>query len=549
MKTPNFSTGQYIDAPTLNAASALVSGDLALGAGLFKPGLVFPEAAGYGATGLSVNASLPSPFAVLFGTGAMAQAHGVTTGADSQSYSVSFSGAVPGSGSTTAYLAASYLSIQQSPLQIVGPPVGHPDYNPNFAPYTAYTQNVDSLSVFVTTTKPDNSAIFELFRVTLAAAATGVGTMNTAYQQRASGPNVTQTLAVSGTYQVLVANAGRRHQATAASTLTLPSVAGSDGLTFPFSSATSGVVTIQAAGSDLIYGGPNAASGIASFAIAQGTAVTLEGDQGIWQIVSAGQPGNLRLAHGECYLSLSGGNLLLTPYNGNNLIVNGVQCAIPAAGLSLAPTSLTSGTAYYIYATSTTPGVVTGLEASTTGHSTDTTLGNVGVEIKTGDSSRTLVGLVNVIAGPAFADSGQNRLVASWFNPVSKTGVGTFSTTRSTTATTLGEVNSEIRVNFVTFVNREVEFRISGEMGNLTTTQLVVTALNIDGITQNESAASNVISAGSGAPIGISAKKSVSEGTHFCSLNGAVTGGTGTWAAPPPSNTQAPTTLEATIQG
>jgi hypothetical protein len=76
--------------------------------------------------------------------------------------------------------------------------------------------------------------------------------------------------------------------------------------------------------------------------------------------------------HGQCYLDLSGGNLRLLPKNGNKLIVNGVVCTVPDAGVTLAPTGLTAGTTYFIYATAS-GGVVNALEASVTAHATSTT--------------------------------------------------------------------------------------------------------------------------------------------------------------------------------
>ena len=174
MLVPNFSTNQYIDAPTLNAAAAAVSGDMQLAMGGNTAGLINPTSASYTTSGLSVTASLPSPFAVLFGNGVLAQAFGTTTGQSTSSYTVSFAGVVPASGSVTAYLVASYQQIQQNSISVIGPPVGHPDYNPNFQPYTAYELNVDSLALSATSGAPDNATTFELFRCTLAAGATGI---------------------------------------------------------------------------------------------------------------------------------------------------------------------------------------------------------------------------------------------------------------------------------------------------------------------------------------------------------------------------------------
>ena len=88
-------------------------------------------------------------------------------------------------------------------------------------------------------------------------------------------------------------------------------------------------------------------------------------------------------ATGQCALSKSGSNLILLPYNGNLLTINGANCTVPDAGVSLAPTGLTAGTTYFIYALASA-GAVSSLEAVTTAHATSTTAGNKGVEIKSG---------------------------------------------------------------------------------------------------------------------------------------------------------------------
>jgi hypothetical protein len=147
------------------------------------------------------------------------------------------------------------------------------------------------------------------------------------------------------------------------------------------------------------------------------------------------------LRHGECQLTKSATNILLSPKNGNRLIVNGVPCVVPDAGVTLAPTGLTAGTLYFIYATAS-GGIVNALEASTTGHATQA---GTGVEIKSGDATRTLVGMARPITGPAWQDAAQQRFVVSYFNRRNIGLVGNFSTGRTTTATTFAEINSEIR--------------------------------------------------------------------------------------------------------
>lgn len=114
--------------------------------------------------------------------------------------------------------------------------------------------------------------------------------------------------------------------------------------------------------------------------------------------------------HGACIMVLSGVSLVLKPWGGNGITINGVNYQIPSAGVSLDVTGMTAGTLYYIYAYMNS-GTMT-LEKSATAHATHTD----GVEIKSGDATRTLVGMARPVAGPAFSATKNCMLVRSWFN-------------------------------------------------------------------------------------------------------------------------------------
>lgn len=292
MKNTAFYDEQYVDAASLNRLSATVSGDFGLSnSSLAIPGLLFPEAATLAATGLSVGATLTAPFGVLFANGVISQAHGVLTNADTQSYVVNFAGLVPGSGSVTAFLVASYASILQQPFQVIGPQAGHPDYNPSFAPYTAYAQQVDSLALSATTTPPDGATTFELARGTLAAGATGI-VLTTAYQARAMGLSASQVVSVGGAVAVTAAMAGKVLQASGVATPTLPSVSGVNGLGFGFSCLASGLQTVGVTGGDRIFGivgSPNI--GAASMVVSGGESVGVLATPFGWQVVTSSQFG------------------------------------------------------------------------------------------------------------------------------------------------------------------------------------------------------------------------------------------------------------------
>lgn len=226
MNFPQFGADQYIDQDSMNAAFAAVSGSMQLPIKSFRyPGLVGASSASFTISGLFVNSSLPAPFGVAFATGVLAQAHGTTNGADTQSYSTSFSSLVPASGAAvTAYLVASYQQIQQTPVAVVGPPQGHPDYNPNFVPYTLYQNLVDSLALSATTGVPDNATSFELCRFTLTSGMALLPAATTSFQQWAL-PVRASSARANGGFCTIYENPGNPNgvlPGTAASATTAP---------------------------------------------------------------------------------------------------------------------------------------------------------------------------------------------------------------------------------------------------------------------------------------------------------------------------------------
>ena len=292
MKSPFYTRNQFIDDVLLNAAAATVSGSFAaFGAALFQPGLVHPEAASWTVNGLIADLTAPLPFGVMFGSGALAFAHGTVTGQDTQSYAVDFSSLVPGTGTITAYMVAEYAQIQQVPVQITGPPPGHPDYTPSFTPFTGFSENVDSLNFIATTTPADNVHTFEIFRTTLTAGATGLGPQLVNFQRRVSpigGGGGSQTmLQVSGAVTVTPADAGFTYVFNGAGQVTLPLASESNGLSVTVVCATTSAIPIQPQGGDLIFGTALApGTGQSSVSVSEGAAITIQAQFGVWQITS-----------------------------------------------------------------------------------------------------------------------------------------------------------------------------------------------------------------------------------------------------------------------
>ncbi len=105
--------------------------------------------------------------------------------------------------------------------------------------------------------------------------------------------------------------------------------------------------------------------------------------------------------------------LTLVPAAGGRIpIYTGGQIALielPAAGVTLSNSGLSAGTNYFVYARYTGTQIL--LEASTTGHANAS-----GLEVKSDDISRSLVGLIWTNGSGQFSDSASSRAVASWFN-------------------------------------------------------------------------------------------------------------------------------------
>ncbi len=223
--------------------------------------------------------------------------------------------------------------------------------------------------------------------------------------------------------------------------------------------------------------------------------------------------------HGQCRLVKSGANLLLSPFNGNKLIIGGFAQSIPSAGVSLAPTGLTPSTLYYVYAYLV--GATVTLEASATGHSTDAT---TGVEIKTGDATRTLVGMAYVIAGPAFADTAAQRFVISWFNRRAISGSAKFTALRTMGSSSFVEINTEIRNQFLTWGDEAVSATYCGSWYSAgVSPNVATTAIGYDGTATRSNGVGRIPQVENNtAPVSVADSRVLSEGLHYATLIGRV---------------------------
>ena len=132
---------------------------------------------------------------------------------------------------------------------------------------------------------------------------------------------------------------------------------------------------------------------------------------------------------------ISNTQVQFVPYNGDLVRINGIVYSIPGSGITATNTScfingtggssLAASTTYYVYLFNNS-GTLT-IDFSATGSARDTTTGNVGTQIKSGDSTRSLIGMVYTTTGGGFASSQTAQTVVSWFNRRSlslNTGLG-----------------------------------------------------------------------------------------------------------------------------
>lgn len=228
--------------------------------------------------------------------------------------------------------------------------------------------------------------------------------------------------------------------------------------------------------------------------------------------------------HGQCQLQYTDASTLtLVPYNGNRLRIDSEIYAVPDAGVELDVTGLSNDTTYYIYAYMNS-GTMT-LEASATAPETQA---GTGVRIKTSDATRTLVGMARV-GTAAFAGNGLTR---SWFNDQGFTVSAAFTANRSTTSTSLAEINTEIRCNFLNWANEVIDISFQGAHGNNVLNQIVYTNLNVDGTSldgQTNYSASGNGAARSGASLAKAVNNLAEATLHYATIFGKVGANTGTW--------------------
>ena len=232
---------------------------------------------------------------------------------------------------------------------------------------------------------------------------------------------------------------------------------------------------------------------------------------------------------GQCRLSVkSTTSVTLQPYQGQLVWINGKAEKVPSGGVDLGTGGLTSATTYNLYAFMSAVSVMT-LEATVSAHATDTAAGNIGVEIKSGDATRTLVGMVRLNAAVNFVNSATQRFLLNWFNRRGLHGANTFTATRTTTSAGYVEINTEIRVEFLTWATEAVGASCIGFGFQSTQGEFFATALAFDGTAQDAGGLATGPQANYYVMLNGGGVYSLAEGYHYATWFGAVSAGTGSY--------------------
>jgi hypothetical protein len=273
----------------------------------------------------------------------------------------------------------------------------------------------------------------------------------------------TPVITKSSDYTVLTTDQGKvisSNPTGGSFTLTLPSaVDATDGWRVTVKHAgTANTVTVQTVSAQTING-----SGTSRVLSTRDESFTLVSDGANWHTdgygiaklthgkffgrttTADGPPEIVSIPFAQVRLAKDGTSLRLSPYNGNLLTIDGKAEAVTDGGITLSASGLSNSTLYYVYAYMSA-GVMT-LEAVTTAYATGTGTA-VGMRIKSGDSTRTLVGMCYLLAG-AFVDSSTQRYVRSYFNDPGVLLSNGFTADRTRSGSNYGEFNNEIRNEFI----------------------------------------------------------------------------------------------------
>lgn len=221
-----------------------------------------------------------------------------------------------------------------------------------------------------------------------------------------------------------------------------------------------------------------------------------------------------------------------TPYKGNRIaLYNGtIWETITSVEISKTLGELTSGLPHDVFCYSD-EGVAT-LEYLTWSSSAAraTALARQdGILVKSGDATRRYLGTFYTTSTTTTEDSAAKRYLYNHYHRRERLLSGTFSTNRSTSSTSLTEINSEIRVQYVVGVAEDpVEYKFQGS-GYNSYGSYVSTAIADNSTSVALSGKKSTIHAQSVGEISISGKAVPAIGQHFVTLLGAAESNSSTY--------------------
>jgi len=237
-------------------------------------------------------------------------------------------------------------------------------------------------------------------------------------------------------------------------------------------------------------------------------------------------------AHGQCILTRTSATVLaLDPKNGEGLFVtvSGTMASqtIPSAGITATTTScfidgtgsssLAADTVYLICVFDNS-GTLTLDFLTTTTHAVDTTSG---VEIATGDATRTVVGMIRTNASSQLIDTDIEKGILSWFNRRNKMASVDL-TNGATSSSTYVNSNTANNLEWLTWADEVVMIGFTADISSNNATATRELGIGIDSTsTVDEGTRVNMIAdvGTNGIAIASSSPVSVAEGYHLTSVN------------------------------
>ena len=217
-------------------------------------------------------------------------------------------------------------------------------------------------------------------------------------------------------------------------------------------------------------------------------------------------------------------------FNGNFIKINGVFYPIPLGNgvvanrastyvEGVAGQSLAAITLYYVYMFNNAG--VLAMDFSVTSHATSAAPGNESVQVKQGDETRTLIGLVLTDAAGQFRDTLTQRYTDTWLNRPSRTFThsGTFSGLFGTSMT-----NTGVQLDFAMF-GGPIFLIMNGSVQNNTQGAVVYTRVRLNGGDYGQSSAAWMPAANASQAFAVSYGTIGLNGRHFAGLAAQVTTG------------------------